>query len=66
LEPGESTGFATQVTASCLKKDENIPNVASDPPEYISMAPGTYTCNLKAVNGTTELAKTQITLLVTS
>ena len=59
LEPGESTGFATQVTAECETTDDS---------GYVGMNPGTYTCNLLAVEeGTTnELARSQIIFTVTS
>jgi hypothetical protein len=65
VEPGESAGFATQVTAMCADED--------DPNTVYNMNPGTYTCNLLAMGSTVdqnnynvELARRQIIFTVTS
>ena len=68
LAPGDSAGFATQVSAECV--DENGET------KFYALAPGTYTCNLLAVDqdkiddgeiiADAEIERTQIIFTVTS
>ncbi len=65
VDPGSDAGFIAQVAAECVASD--------DPDSLNNMNPGTYTCNILAVNTDSEdgdedreLARTQIMLEVTS